>query len=78
MILTSNLCKYSIHPNSSWTSADATNLFLCGFVVTAPMATTFKITYKSKKKALEGRMNVFIDQLNDVSPDAGMCSVCSA
>jgi len=62
-------------PNSSWTSADATTLFLCGFVVTVPMAKTFKITYKSKRTAREGRMKVFIDQLNNVSPDTGMYSV---
>jgi len=57
--------------DSRLTSADATHLFLCGFVVTAPNATTLKIAHEVKRKRLEDRMQDFINQMKKTSGATG-------
>ena len=52
------------------TSVDATQLFLCAFVVSLPTATTLKITYEVKRKALQREMQEFIDMLTRTEEDA--------
>jgi len=53
-----------------YTSVDATHLFLCAFVVSLPTATTLKIKYEAKRKALQGGMQEFVDMLTRTEEDA--------
>jgi hypothetical protein len=48
------------------TSVDASQLFLCAFVVTLPTATTLKVAYEVKRKALESAMQDVIELLSEV------------
>src|SRR2546423_974111 len=55
-----------------WTSADATQLFLYAFIVTLPTATTMKLAYEAKRKALGNRMEDFLAQIEQASRENGM------
>ena len=52
------------------TSADATHLFLFGVIVTAPAATTLKITHEMRRKRVEACIQEFTSQINIMSGDA--------
>jgi len=53
------------------TSADATHLFLCGIVVTAPAATTLKITHEMKRKRVEASIQEFMSEINIIAGHTG-------
>ena len=52
-----------------WTSADASQLFLCAFLVTIPTATTLKITHDTKKRKLQDDMQTFLIDLQTISAE---------
>ena len=54
---------------SRWTSADASQLFLCAFVVTLPTATTLKITHDARKRKVEEDMRKFLEDIEKVTGD---------
>jgi len=45
---------------------DATQLFLCAFVVTMPTAITIRMSYEAKRKALEGEMEEVMKLLSEM------------
>jgi len=49
--------------DARWTSADASQLFLCAFVIPIPFATTLKIKQDSRRRELEGEMAKFLKDL---------------
>jgi hypothetical protein len=57
-----------------WTSANASQLFLCAFVVTLPMATTLKIKEDIRKRKLEEDMTSFLNDLELVLNKSGQRS----
>jgi len=60
-------------PDDRLTSADATHLFLCGIIVTAPVATTLKITHEMRRKRVEASIQEFMRQTDFILGDAGTC-----
>ena len=58
-----------------WTSADASQLFLCAFVVTLPMATTLKVKEDIRKRKLEEDMSEFLKDLEQVFERSGQNNV---
>ena len=54
-----------------WTSADASQLFLCAFLITLPVATTLRVKENSRKRRLEEDMNHFLRDLDRISNNPG-------
>lgn len=50
-----------------WTSADASQLFSCAFVVTLSTATTLKITHDARKRKVEEDMRKFFEDIERVT-----------
>lgn len=48
------------------TSADSTQLFLCAFVVTAPVATTLKIQHEARKRFVEEKVENFRKEIETI------------
>jgi len=67
-------CAHTIRKSDyRLTSADATHLFLCGVIVTAPAATTLKITHEKRRKRVEASIQEFMCQINIISEDTSTC-----
>ena len=66
-------CRYWL-TDGRWTSADGSQLFLCAFLITLPVATTLRVKEDSRKRKLED-MNNFLKDLDYVSKNPGKTSI---